>query len=225
MESRYPVVVVSASIGAGHDGCAAEIARRLRTSGTPVRRVDYLDLLPAGWGRTIKRAYAGQLAYAPVTWGWMLDAAARPAATRSAAWLATRAAQRKLLAAAGPSPAAVVSTYPLASQAIGWLRLEGLLRTPAVAVLTDPAVHPLCVAPGADLHLAPNDEAAAVIRDRYGLRAATHAPLVDPAFQPGAGPADVVAARQRLGLPLDARLALVVAGSWGVGDIDATVRD
>src|SRR3954454_23021638 len=169
MESPSPVLVVSASIGAGHDGCAAEITRRLRAAGTPVRRIDYLDLLPAGWGQTLKQAYAKQLAYAPASWGWLLDALDRPRATRSAAWLATCAAQGRLLAAAGPSPAAVVSTYPLASQAIGRLRQSGLLSVPAVAVLTDPAVHPLCVAPGADLHLAPNDEATAVIRNRYGL--------------------------------------------------------
>jgi UDP-N-acetylglucosamine:LPS N-acetylglucosamine transferase len=220
-----PVVVVSASIGAGHDGAAAEITRRLRLDGVTVRRFDYLDLLPAGWGRTIKQTYARQLAYAPASWGWLLDAAARPAATRSAAWLSTRAAQRRLLAAAGPDPAAVVSTYPLASQALGRLRLAGLLRAPAVAVLTDPSVHPLCVAPGVDLHLAPNDEAAAVVREVYGAPAATHAPIVDPAFHPDYGAEDVLAARRQHGLPLDARLALVVAGSWGVGDIEATVRD
>src|SRR5689334_7933808 len=127
MSSPSPVLVVSASIGAGHDGCAAEITRRLRAVGTPVRRVDYLDLLPAGWGQTLKQAYARQLTYAPASWGWLLDAMSGPRATRSAAWLATRAAQRRLLAAAGPSPAAVVSTYPLASQAIGWLRQAGML--------------------------------------------------------------------------------------------------
>jgi hypothetical protein len=80
MNSPSTVLVVSASIGAGHDGYAAEIARRLRIAGSPVRRVDYLDLLPAGWGQTIKQAYARQLAYAPATWGWLLDAAARPLA-------------------------------------------------------------------------------------------------------------------------------------------------
>jgi hypothetical protein len=31
-----PIVVISASIGAGHDGTAAELARRLRTSGLEV---------------------------------------------------------------------------------------------------------------------------------------------------------------------------------------------
>jgi len=219
------VLIVSASIGAGHDGCAAEIARRLETAGVAVRRADYLDLLPAGWGQTIKQAYARQLTYAPASWGWLLDAMARPPATRSAAWLATKAAQRRLREATGPSPAAAVSTYPLATQVLGRLRLAGLLTVPAVAVLTDPAVHPLCVAPGIDLHLAPNEEATGVIRDRFGLPALTSEPLVDPAFRPRRGPADVLAARQRVGLPPDDRLVLVVAGSWGVGDIDATVHD
>jgi UDP-N-acetylglucosamine:LPS N-acetylglucosamine transferase len=214
-----PIVVVSASIGAGHDGAAAEITRRLRSSGFAVRRADFLDLLPAGWGRALKQTYARQLTYAPASWGWLLERAARPGAVRSAAWLSTRAAQRRLLALA---PAAVVSTYPLASQAVGRLRLAGLLPVPAVAVLTDPSVHPLCVAPGIDLHLAPNDEAATVVRDLYGLPAATNAPIVGPAFRASH---DVRAARRRHGLPPDARLALVVAGSWGVGDVDATVRD
>jgi UDP-N-acetylglucosamine:LPS N-acetylglucosamine transferase len=222
---QNPIVVLSASIGAGHDGAAAEISRRLRASGFAVRRADYLDLLPAGWGRALKRTYAGQLAYAPASWGWLLNSAARPGGTRSAAWLAARAAHRRLLDLTGPDPAAVVSTYPLASQALGRLRLAGRLRAPAVAVLTDPSVHPLCVAPGVDLHLAPNDEAAEVIRTLYGQAAATNAPIVDPAFRPVRDTGEVAAARRRHGLPLDAPLALVVAGSWGVGDIDATVRD
>src|SRR5690349_605737 len=98
------VLIVSASIGAGHDGCAAEIARRLSAAGVPVRRVDYLDLLPAGWGRAIKQTYARQLAYAPASWGWLLDAMGRPGATRSAAWLAARAARRRLLEAVQAGP-------------------------------------------------------------------------------------------------------------------------
>ncbi|MEU4244854.1 glycosyltransferase [Actinoplanes sp. NPDC026619] len=219
------IVVLSASIGAGHDGAATEITRRLLGAGLTVRRFDYLDLLPAGWGPTIKQAYARQLTYVPDSWGRLLDAMARPGATRWAARLSTRGARRRLLAAAGESPAAVVSTYPLATQALGRLRLAGLLRAPAVAVLTDPSVHPLCVAPGIDLHLSPNEDATARVRDDFGLPVATIAPIVAPAFRPARDAADVLAARKRHGLPPDARLALVVAGSWGVGDIETTVRD
>jgi UDP-N-acetylglucosamine:LPS N-acetylglucosamine transferase len=219
-----PVLIVSASIGAGHDGAAAEIARRLHSAGVPVRRLDYLDLLPAGWGRTIKQTYARQLAHAPASWGWLLAAMGRPHATRSAAWLSERAARRRLLAAVTPGTAAVISTYPLASQALGRLRRSGRLAAPAYAVLTDPSVHPLCVAPGVDLHLAPNPDAAEEVRTRYGLPVAMVTPIVDPAFRPARGPEEVLDARRRHGLPLDDRIALVVAGSWGVGDIGTTVR-
>lgn len=220
-----PVIVVSASIGAGHDGAAAEITRRLRLTGCAVQRADFLDLLPAGWGRTLKQTYATQLACAPASWGWLLERAAQPRHTRSAAWLSTRAAQRRLLALTGPAPAVVVSTYPLATQALGRLRLAGRLLAPVVAVLTDPSVHPLCVAAGVDLHLAPNEQAAETVRYHFGLAAAANAPIVDPRFRPAGDTEEVSAARRYHGLPVDVPLAVVVAGSWGVGDIDATVRD
>jgi UDP-N-acetylglucosamine:LPS N-acetylglucosamine transferase len=51
------------------------------------------------------------------------------------------------------------------------------------------------------------------------------APVVHPAFRPSRGRYETIAARRRLGLPVDERLAVVVAGSWGVGDIEGTVRD
>ncbi|GAA2642709.1 glycosyltransferase [Paractinoplanes durhamensis] len=219
------VVVVSASIGAGHDGAAAEITRRLRATGAEVDRFDFLDLLPAGWGRSIKQTYARQLAYAPASWGRLLGAMGRPGPARSAAWLSDRACRDRLLATVTPGTTAVISTYPLASQALGRLRRAGLLAVPAVAVLTDPSVHRLCVAPGVDLHLAPNEDAAEHVRTLFGLPVAAVGPIVDPAFRPARSPAEVAAARRRHGLPPDARLALVVAGSWGVGDIDTTVAD
>jgi len=215
--TRTAFVVVSASIGAGHDAAAAEITRQLRSSGATVDRVDFLDLLPAGWGRTVKQTYARQLAHAPASWGWLLDAMGGPRATRSAAWLSERAASAGLSAAIPPGTTGVISTYPLASQALGRLRPA----VPTVAVLTDPAVHPLCVAPGVGLHLAPNEDAAAQVRTRSGLPVASAAPIVGPSFRPG----DRLAARRVFGLPPVAQLALVVAGSGGVGDIGTTVRD
>ena len=218
------VVVISASIGAGHDGAAAEIARQLRAVGVAVRRHDFLDLLPAGWGPAIKGAYARQLQVVPRTWGWLLDAVGRPPATARASAFAARACRERLLAATPPGTAAVVSTYPLASQALGRLRLAGQLAASAIAVMTDPSVHPLCVAEGIDLHLAPNDDATARIRRDFGLPAATNAPIVDPRFRPARG-GDVGDGRRRHGLPSAGRLAVVVAGSWGVGDVEITATD
>jgi hypothetical protein len=55
------VVIVSAGIGAGHDGAATEIGRQLRETGVVAEHFDFLDPLPVGWGRTIQRTYARQL--------------------------------------------------------------------------------------------------------------------------------------------------------------------
>jgi len=225
VDTHGPVVVISAGIGAGHDGAAAEITRRLRAAGHAVERHDFLDLLPAGWGAAIRGTYARQLAVAPASWGWLLDTMGRPRATDAASALSAAAAARRMLAAIPPAATAIVSTYPLAGQALGRLRLAGRLGTPSIAFTTDPWVHPLCVAPGMDLHLAPNAHATGRIRRGYGLRAATVSPVVDPRFRPARDAADVLAGRRRHGLPPAERLVLVVAGSGGVGDIGTAVRD
>src|SRR5690349_9304454 len=218
-------VVVSASIGAGHDGAARELARRLRRHGFVVEWLDFLDLLPSGWGTALRGFYNRQLRYAPASWGWLLNAAAAPRARYAASALAASAAVPRLAAALGPRPAVVVSTYPLASQALGRMRTVGTLTTPVAAIMTDPSVHPLCVADGVDLHMAPSEASAAEIRAWPSAETMVVRPLVDPAFRPSRGLAEACEARDRLGLPLVDQLAVVVAGSCGVGDIDGTVRD
>jgi UDP-N-acetylglucosamine:LPS N-acetylglucosamine transferase len=218
------VVMISASIGAGHDGAARELTRHLTSAGYTVDPHDFLGMLPPGWGDAARDAYHGQLRHAPASWGWLLRATAGPRAVAGAAALTTAAATSRLLAAVGSRPAAVVSTYPMASQVLGRLRRTGRLTSPAIAFMTDPSVHPLCVAADVDLHVAPNEPAAEAIR-ALGARATAAGPVVGPGFRPSTGLADAYAARYSLGLPSIDRLAVVVAGSWGVGDIDRTVRD
>jgi UDP-N-acetylglucosamine:LPS N-acetylglucosamine transferase len=224
-DAPRPIVVISAGIGAGHDGAARELTRRLGLHGFPVVRHDFLQLLPAGLGRALRGTYAQQLRTAPETWGWLLRAVAGRRMSAGAAALSTGVAADRMLAAIGPDPAAVVSTYPLASQVLGQLRRAGRLDAPAAAVMTDPSVHPLCVADGVDVHLAPGRATAAQARMHRGARTVAVSPIVDPSFRPARARFEVALARRQLGLPADERLAMVVAGSWGVGDVEATARD
>jgi processive 1,2-diacylglycerol beta-glucosyltransferase len=219
------VVVVSAGIGAGHDGAAGEITRRLTGQGVPVVRHDFLDLLPPGLGRALRAAYARQLSAAPATWGRLLHAVERPDRVAAVIRLSYRLAADRMLTAVGPDAAAVVSTYPLASQVLGRLRQDGRLAAPVAAVMTDPSVHPLCVAAGADVHLAPGRPCAAELTRRFGGPVATVSALVHPDFRPARDRAEVAAIRRRLGLPRRMSLAIVAAGSWGVGQVAATARD
>jgi UDP-N-acetylglucosamine:LPS N-acetylglucosamine transferase len=118
---------------------------------------------------------------------------------------------------------AVVSTYPLASLALGRARKRGRLPVPVATFITDFAVHPLWAAPGVDLHLTVHPQAAASAHRQTGAAAASPGPMVSDRF------AELLPsraeARARLGLPDDANVALLVAGSWGVGAIRRTFDD
>jgi UDP-N-acetylglucosamine:LPS N-acetylglucosamine transferase len=219
-----PIVIFSAGIGAGHDGAARELSRRLLAFGFPVVRHDFLDMLPAGFGGALRNAYARQLRTVPASWGWLLRAMGGPRMAEGASRFAMSLAADRMRERIGPDVAAVVSTYPMASQVLGRLRRTGRLHAPVAAVMTDPSVHRLCVADGVDLHLAPGRRTAKQILD-HGWPALTVSPIVDPAFRPVRDRAEREAIRRRFGLPVDERLAVVVAGSWGVGDVAATADD
>src|SRR5258708_7790404 len=109
------ITVVSASIGAGHDGAAREIGRRLTGLGYEVRNMDFLDLLPGRVGPAIRRAYATELALAPRTWGWLLGALGHGRVASAVSATACRMAATRARSALGSGASVVVSTYPLAS--------------------------------------------------------------------------------------------------------------
>lgn len=217
------VVILSARIGAGHDGAAVELARRLRARGFEVGCHDFLDLLPGRLGQRLCDTYHRELELAPRSWDWLLAALGSAPLAWAAGRLAALALPR-MRAVLGVSPALVVSTYPLASQALGELRRRGELAAPVGVYLTDPSVHRLVVNAYADLHIAPNRHAAAAARALGAGTAEVARPLVAPGFQP-AGPGERDRARDRFGLARHERLALVVAGSWGVGEVEDITED
>jgi UDP-N-acetylglucosamine:LPS N-acetylglucosamine transferase len=224
-EHHARVVVVSASIGAGHDGAAAEITRQLRAAGLVVDRHDFLDILPGTWGRLVRGAYRAELTLAPRTWGWVANATGGDTTSARTATVLSRIAGARMTEAIGPDPAVVLSTYPFASQLLGRLRQERRLLAPAVTFLTDMSVHPLWVAPGVDAHLALHPVPADQARSHGAHHTVVAGPAVRPAFRPHHDEDERLAARKVFGLPGPARLALVVAGSWGVGSVDRSARD
>jgi UDP-N-acetylglucosamine:LPS N-acetylglucosamine transferase len=209
-------VIVSAGVGAGHHGFSTELARRLAGRGFVVDRLDFMRLLPGGDASV--RAYNRTLHSAPWIYAGLFQVGTWPA---TAALTRTLLApvRARLLDSLGPDVRAVVSTYSLASQLLGPLRRSGRLPVPAATYVTDFAVHPHWVAPGVDALLAPHPVGAGQAR-ALGVPAAAAlaaGALVAPGFRVPT-PTERAAARERFGLP-PGRLALVTAGSWGVGDV------
>ncbi|MEU6140156.1 glycosyltransferase [Streptomyces sp. NPDC047081] len=212
------VAIVSASIGAGHDGAAAELDRRLTARGLTVDRLDLLDLLPARLGPLVRDGYHRMLVQAPWAYQRVYRSTERAGGGGPLARALLRAAEERLLNALRPGTGAVVSTYPGASRVLGGLRLGGRLGVPVLTYLTDFSVHPLWVADGVDVHLAAHAVPAAQARAAGARDVRVCGPVADPRFRPG-GARERAAARARFGLPRDAPLALLVSGSWGVGPV------
>jgi len=223
------VVIVSASVGAGHDGAAAELARRLRERGLRVDRYDFVDLLPGRLGRALRWFYQAELKVAPRSWDWLSHAFGHGRSPARVAATMTRLAGERLAALVdGDGTAetvAVVSTFPAASQVLGRLRRARRIRVPVTTFLTDASVHPLWVADGVDAHLAIHEVAAAQARALGATGVAVTGPAVGPGFRPARDDAERAHARVAFGLPDGVPLALVVAGSWGVGDVAGAARD
>jgi UDP-N-acetylglucosamine:LPS N-acetylglucosamine transferase len=217
MAEQPRIVVVSASVGSGHDGVADELIRRLRGYGFAVDRYDFLDLLPGRMGAYARAAYKRQLALVPRTWGWMYEFEQLPWVTRRTVDVAALA-ERSMLRTVGPDTVAVVSTYYLASQVLGRLRRKGKLAVPVVTYLTDMSVHPIWVAEGVDTHLSIHAVAAEQAKALGGSDIRVIAPAVRPAFTDPHPPAV-------FDLPQGKPLALIVAGAWGVGSVEETAYD
>jgi UDP-N-acetylglucosamine:LPS N-acetylglucosamine transferase len=217
------ILIISASMGAGHDGAANELRKRLEAQGHAVTIIDFLHCCPFGIGWFIKWSYLVQLRVAP----WSYELTYRLWYKMPSTWgfivrLDTFIAGKRIRRAIVETDAdVVVSTYPLSSLVLGNMRKKRWLKVPVMTYLTDFAVHPLWVHPHVDVHLATSEFAAVTARQRGGEDTRAPGPLVGDRFE-RAEEVGRAAARAELGLADDERAVLVVAGSWGVGDITGT---
>ncbi|WP_433038340.1 MGDG synthase family glycosyltransferase [Actinomycetospora sp. CA-053990] len=216
---RGRVLVVSASVGQGHEGAARELARRLTGRDLEVEVVDYLDTLPWTVRHALRDLYAPAVQYTPALFEWMFQRLEHRGGLRNVAQWVIRAAEDGVAYAARDADV-VVATYPLAGQTFGRLRDAGRLSATAITYLTDPAAHALWCHPSVDTHLTAT-RATALDATRYGVAAVSAGPLCSPRFaRPVQGRR---ALRAELGLPDTVPVVLLSAGSLGMGAVPETV--
>lgn len=218
------IVVVSADIGAGHDAAAAELERRLTDQGRQVDRLNFLSLLPGPLDVTVRESYRGMLRWLPWCYDALFSATGRSPASVQLLRAALRPVFRRMLARLPPDTRAVVTTFPFANQILGPMRVAGLVNAPLVTYVTDFAVHPTWIAPGVDLYCVVHElsRQQAIAGGSAPVRVVR--PLVNARFAASAQ-LSAQAARRQFGLPEQGRLALIVAGSWGMGDVARTATE
>lgn len=225
---RTRVLILTASVGAGHDRPARWLRAQLEHERPGEVEVLIEDCLPA-MGRAVWAfsEAAPRVVFYRARWVWDL-----------AYWMFTArspvrsAGQRLLTRVGGPGllrlierarADVVVSVYPQASEVLARLRLSGRLTAPVVAGITDVAGLDYWAHRGIDVHLVSQPEAIDEVRRVAGASCAVHAVrgFTDPAFYT---PRSRDESRAALGLEHAAKVVLVSGGGWGVGDIEGSVE-
>ncbi len=222
------VLVLSASVGEGHDLPARVLAEGLRAR-DPAAEVEIADVL-ALVGGALRRVAEDSMrdTFGAGRMHWLFDAQyllfARTPPLRAFGQAALHRVTggRLLEEIERRAPDVVVSTYPAATDVLGWLRRTGRLRVPAVAAITDLAGLDYWAARGIDLHLVTHPESIPEVERIAGPGGIVAVRgLHDERFLAPPARGD---ARRALGLDAEGPVVAVSGGGWGVGDVRGAVR-
>jgi processive 1,2-diacylglycerol beta-glucosyltransferase len=225
------ILVLSASVGAGHIRAAqaVELAlRQLRPDAT-VRNVDVLELTNVAFRRVYGQAYLDLVNRAPHVLGYFYDLLDRPSASgRNRGDQLRRALQQvnltRFIRFLESEPwDLVINTHFLPAEIIASLRKKGRVDVPQVTVTTDFETHRLWVNQPCERYFTATEEGALYLQS-WGVPAADTIATGIPVHPLFSEPKDRAACLERHGLAGDRPVVLQLAGGFGVGPIEKLYR-
>ncbi len=219
------LLIVSANMGAGHNatGHALEEAARTVWPGVDVEWLQTLRVMGPGVGPLLRHLYTTNVEHTPWLYEFFYEQIRRRRwfAESSKHFIGAWAGRRLRKPIAKRAPDAIISTYPMGTAGLAWLRAHRGLRTPVGAWVSDFAPHPFWVFREVDLTLVMHEIAIPVAEEQVpGARVTVSAPPVRARFHPRAREE----ARRALGIREGAFVAVISGGSLGFGDVVSAAR-
>ncbi len=221
------ILVLSASVGAGHLRAAeaVELALRETVPDAHVRNLDVLELTNRVFRRVYGKFYLDLVNLAPHALGYFYDLMDQPSRSGRNRGDRVRLLLEKLNLKAftkflhAEPWDLVINTHFLPAEIIASLRKRGALSLPQVTVTTDFDTHRLWVNPPCERYYTATEEGAIYLH-HWGVPRehifVTGIPI-HPAFSV---PRDRAACRARHGLADDLPVVLQLSGGFGVGPIE-----
>jgi processive 1,2-diacylglycerol beta-glucosyltransferase len=218
------ILVLSASVGAGHMRAAqaVELALRQLAPDANVRNVDVLTLTNAAFRRLYGKAYLDLVNLAPHVLGYIydhMDKPRSPDSKRDKLRLALEKLNLKNFVELMEQGAwdVVVNTHFLPAEIIASLRREGRLSVPQITVTTDFETHRLWVNEPCDHYTTATQEGAAYLR-HWGVTGPVSVTGI-PIYPVFSQPKDRAECLRNQGLVGDRPIVLQLAGGFGVGPV------
>jgi processive 1,2-diacylglycerol beta-glucosyltransferase len=224
------ILVLSASVGAGHLRAAQAVDAALREidPAAEVRTLDVLGLANAAFRRIYAEAYLDLVNLAPHVLGFFYDMLDRPRSASSRRDRFRLALERlnltKLRDVLEERPwDIIVNTHFLPAEIIAGLRRQRKLATPQITATTDFETHRLWMNEPCDHYTTATEEGAAYLAsfgvDRKKITA-TGVPI-DPVFSRAKDRGESL---RKHGLKGDRPIVLQLSGGFGVGPIEKLYR-
>jgi len=216
-------LLLSGSIGMGHDVQAEACATSLEAEGWSTDTVDVMRMPGYGFGAAGEAYYRGLQAI-PGAFDALHFAALR--AGNRLALLMDAASRRTLVPRLRAyldqnPPELAISLFATGASAMSALA-DSYPATRHVVFCADVTPHRLWVHDNVDLYLVTSSVAEAAVR-RFQPDARVH--ILPPAVRPGFyQPLSQAEARTRLGVPLTERCVLLMSGGWGLGPVAAAAE-
>jgi processive 1,2-diacylglycerol beta-glucosyltransferase len=223
------ILVLSASVGAGHMRAAeaVELALRQVTPEATVRNIDVLELTNAAFRRVYGKAYLDLVNKAPHFLGYFYDYLDRPHPTGHGDRLRLAVQKINLLRfirfLESEPWDLVINTHFLPAEIIASLRKQERLTIPQVTVTTDFDTHRLWVHQPCELYFTATEEGALYLH-HWGVPATDTVATGIPIHPEFTVAKDRAACLARHGLVGDRPILLQLAGGFGVGPIEKIYR-
>jgi processive 1,2-diacylglycerol beta-glucosyltransferase len=223
------VLVLSASVGAGHlrAAQAVELALRETAPDATIRNVDVLTLTNAAFRRVYGEAYLDLVNKAPHVLGFFYDHMDKPRRADSKRDALRGLVEKlnlsnlcELLECEGEPPwDVVVNTHFLPASIIASMRKKRKLKTTQMTVTTDFETHRLWVNQPCDHYTTATDEGAAYLA-HWGVPSADVSVTGIPIHPVFAKAKDRDECRKRQGVEGKRPVVLQLAGGFGVGPVE-----
>ncbi|MDT8902796.1 MGDG synthase family glycosyltransferase [Anaeroselena agilis] len=219
------VLIVTASVGAGHDQAARAVGAEIgeRYPGVRVTIADFMGEENSYLNALLKETYLKMISVSPqvydLLYRWSQTHQLPVVQTLLAK--AMKRSMRRLYFRYRPD--LIIFTHPFPCGAAAYLRRKGLLDAPLVGVVTDFSAHPLWVYDEVDLYFVAAGETRNELV-RQGVPAERICPTgipIDVSF--GRQP-DRSAAMRELGLAALQPTVLIMGGGLGIGPVADAVR-
>ena len=212
-------MVLTASVGAGHNSAARAVAEAFRRAGGG--EIEYLDVLDFT-GRLFRAWYARGYAYSVSHWprlyglGYrLMDRPQRVGSSRvelAYAWAARITLRRLRAYLRLRRPRVIVNTHFLAPSLVAWMRRHGELDCRHVVVVTDNVTHRAWYCPGVDHWFVATPGNVADLK-RWGVGDETLTRSGIPVHPKWLDPVDPAAVLAQWRLPGDRKIVLLSAGA------------